>query len=140
MSAQNSRSAEAGITLIEVVVALAVAGLVAVVALRTTAGALAGGDRAEHATMAVLTAESLLAEAGVTAPLAPGTRDGTARGGYRWTVETARYDGIDGETAERVPVRPYTVAVTVRWGDGAAETVTLRTLKLQPKGRDDDGR
>lgn len=137
MSKQIARSSEAGITLIEVVVALAVAGLVAVAALRATAGALAGSDRAEDATMAVLTAESLLAEAGVTAPLAPGTQSGTARGGYRWTIETVRYDGIDGGLADRVPVRPFAVAVTVRWGDGAGDSVTLRTLKLQPKRRDD---
>lgn len=134
--ADRRAGSQAGLTLIEVVVALAVAGVVAVAALRATAGALAGGDRAEAATLAVLTAESLLAEAGITAPLSAGTRSGAARGGLRWTVETAPYDGIGGDRRDRLPVRVFTVSVTVR-RDGGGRPVTLTTLKTRPKDRAD---
>ncbi len=131
--------AERGVTLIEVVVALAIAGLVAVAALRATAGALSGGEQAEGATLAVLTAESLLAEAGVTTPLSTGTRQGTARGGLRWRVATAPYDGLDANRRDRLPGRPFTVTATVRWADGPAGTVSLSVIKMRPKDRADGG-
>ena len=119
--------------------ALTVAGLVTVAALRATAGALAGGEQAEGATLALLTAESLLAEAGVTTPLDTGTRRGTARGGLRWSVTTELYDGLNSEVQDRLPARPVTVTATVRWTDGPAGTVSLSMIKLRARDRADGG-
>lgn len=124
---------EAGFTLLEVVVAFTVAALVVAAAFQVFGTAFGSSARAERHTLAQLTAESKLAEVGHSLPLVAGERQGEAPGDLRWSVRiVAEGEGREADPT-RGPVRPYAVTVTVRWGARAAETITLRSVRLGPR-------
>jgi general secretion pathway protein I len=124
---------ERGFTLLEVVVAFTVAALVVAAAFQVFGTAFGGSARAERQTLALLTAESKLAEVGHTLPLAAGTRNGDAPGDLAWTVRIVAEPEAREADGSRGPVRTYAVTVTVRWGARDAEAVTLNTLRLGPR-------
>ena len=114
-----------GFTLIEVLVAFALVALILGAALRLVSGGLNDSDAAERHTLAVLVAESRIAELGATAPLEPGVSEGIADDGYRWRREIRRLDGEDDD-----PLPLYSVTVDVVWDDGPG--VRLATLRPAP--------
>ncbi len=124
---------EAGFTLLEVVVAFTVAALVVAAAFQVFGTAFGGSARAERQTLALLTAESKLAEVGHTLPLVPGTRNGDAAGDLRWTVRIVGEGDAREANAPRGPLRSYSVSVTVRWGARDAEAVTLNSVRIGPR-------
>jgi len=124
---------ERGFTLLEVVVAFTVAALVVAAAFQVFGTAFGGSARAERQTLALLTAESKLAEVGHTLPLAAGTRNGDASGDLDWTVRIVAEPEAREADGPRGPVRAYAITVTVRWGARDAEAVTLNTLRLGPR-------
>jgi general secretion pathway protein I len=120
---------EAGFSLVEVLLALAIAGLM----LGATAGVfrngLLGHDNASDAATAVALAEEQLAEAGVTAPLQPGNSAG-AFGRFRWHLTITDY--VDRETPPP-DLRLYRIAAQVEWSDGRRQRqFDLATLRLGP--------
>lgn len=133
----RSRAGERGLTLLEVLVALALVAMTLAAAFHLSATALAGSARSERVTLALLAAESRLAALGVEEPLRAGRTGGGLDGGFRWTADVRPYEGLPPATLGRLPVRAYEVAVSVRWGDDEAEAVTLQTVKLRPRRRDD---
>lgn len=138
--------AERGLTLIEVLVALVMTGLVVGVAFHLFTGAILGHARADRLTMAVLIAESRLAEVGATVKLQPGMQSGRTADGYRWAIEIrpfrprpaapARPFQPTARVTDTTPVRAFMVKVSVT-DDGGGRPVTLETLRLRPRERDE---
>ena len=136
----GARSAMRGYTLLEVLVAFAVLAL----ALTLLLGTLSGGTRqvrgAADAGRATLHAQSLLADAGIGAPLQPGRSDGVFdEGRYRWSLEVAPW--IDPDRPPPVAEDPFaprllSLQLTVLWGEGGPrERLQLQSLRLvQPDG------
>jgi general secretion pathway protein I len=116
-----------GFTLLEVLVALVVFALLFGVLAQIFQTGLRQSAVAEQASAATLLARSQLARVGVEVPLAEGELDGETEDGLRWHTAIALAEAPSGE---RQSVVPYLVEVTVAWGDGPAEQVTLTTLRL----------
>jgi general secretion pathway protein I len=127
-----------GFTLLEVVVALAIAGLALVGLFHAGSGGLLAVDTAARAEEAVQRAQSHLAAVGRDAALVQGEFTGEDGGGYRWRLRvwplTARQSlAPDGVTA--VSTTLYNVEVAISWPGRAGErVVVLRTLRLGTGG------
>jgi len=128
---------DAGFSLIEVLVSLAVAGIALGAAFVLFGTALRGNAQAERTTMATLIAESKLAEAGMAAPLRPGRTTGRIGDGYAWATEVRPYRPPGEDADVTLPVRAFEVVVSVSWGDDGRNPVSLRTLRLRPRTRDE---
>ncbi len=92
--------------------------------------------RAEAMSIAVLAAESKLAEIGVTIPLSPGETSGVLASGRLWRARIALYRGVAADIRDRLPVRAFEVSVSIFEASGGADLVTLRTVRLAPRRRD----
>src|SRR5690242_4717851 len=123
-----------GFTLLEVVVALAIAGLALVGLFRAGSGGLFAVDTAARAEEAVQRAQSHLAAVGRDAALVEGEFTGDDGGGYRWALrirpltsrQSLAQDGVSTVTSSR-----FNGEVAISWpGDGGDRSVTLRTLRL----------
>ncbi|HDS0950747.1 TPA: prepilin-type N-terminal cleavage/methylation domain-containing protein [Stenotrophomonas maltophilia] len=126
-----------GFTLLEVIVAFALLGL----ALTLLLGSLSGGARqvreAELRTRAVLHAQSLLASAGVDAPLQSGSQNGEwEQGRYQWQLQVQPWTEPRAAAAapQTSPGAPWLaeLQLQVRWGDGEREQMHWRSLRLLP--------
>ncbi|MGJ5180688.1 type II secretion system protein [Bradyrhizobium oligotrophicum] len=123
---------EAGFTLVEVIVALAMLslGLTLVMSLLSTGLSRAG--MAERLAGAVSLAQSVLAQVGTISPLRTETREGTEPGGYRWQLAIQPYRATPAEDARMVEL--YQVSVQVGWMEGQEpRSYALSTLRLGPK-------
>jgi prepilin-type N-terminal cleavage/methylation domain-containing protein len=119
---------EAGFSLVEVLLALAVAGLI----VAATAGALRNGllghAAAGDAAIAAALADQKLAEAGIAETLRPGASAG-AFGRFRWRVTVAPVAGQE----EPPTLRLFRVAARIEWNDGLRpRQYELATLRLGP--------
>jgi general secretion pathway protein I len=127
-----------GFTLLEVVVALAIAGLALVGLFQAGSGGLVAVDNAARAEEAVQRAQSHLAAVGRDAALVEGEFTGDDGGGFHWRVrvwpQAARPSlGQDGITASAATL--FNVEVTISWPGKAGErSVVLRTLRLGASG------
>jgi general secretion pathway protein I len=123
-----------GFTLLEVVVALVIAGLALVGLFHAGSGGLVSVDTAARAEEAVQRAQSHLAAVGRNTALAAGEFTGEDGGGYRWTLRvyplTARPSlAPDGTTP--ITTTLFNVEVAISWPGRAGErSVVLRTLRL----------
>ncbi len=135
---RSARRAEAaGFTLIEVLVAFAIAALLLVPLLRLFSGGTTALTRSERAATAALWAETVLdARTGET-PLAPGSEEGELPGGYHWRRTVALYsDAAMSPPQPAAPLVAYDVTLSVSWRErGQTRAVTLETLKLAPPPR-----
>jgi general secretion pathway protein I len=125
------RSAVAGFTLIEVLVALAIVGLT----LTATAGVFSSGllshESASGAEAALALAEERLALAG--ANLHPGADKGVYDDRFAWQTTVAPYVDVgDTKFADKSAMPTlYRVAVSVAWRDGhRSRELSLSTLRL----------
>ena len=121
---------QADFSLLEVLVSLVVVALTVGAALRVYGQAADSASRGEQALLALMTAQSLLAEHGSTIPLKSGTSFGQAEPGLQWRSVISPYKGLDRLQTRRLPVRPFTVSVTVSWGNTKARSLTLQALKV----------
>jgi general secretion pathway protein I len=112
-------SPASGFTLIEVVVALAIAGLGIALLVAATGSGLQNGSAAGRATLATSHAQSRLAQVGLTLPLKRGDYSGDEGDGFRWQVQIAAplALGRAGDTA----VALYPVMVSEFWQNGAEQ-------------------
>ncbi|KAG1459639.1 hypothetical protein G6F57_014470 [Rhizopus arrhizus] len=133
-----------GFTLLEVIIAFALLGL----ALTLLLGSLSGGAKqvreAEVRTRAVLHAQSLLAEAGVTSPLQVGSQQGDwEQGRYHWELQVQPWvEPRAGNQAQtQAPGMPWLaeLQLQVRWGDSEREQLRWRSLRLLHPGGSDAG-
>ena len=129
---------DAGFTLLEVVVAFAIAAL----ALGAFYGGVAGGVRtagvAARYEAALARAQSRLAAYAGGARLVPGDQSGDDGGGYTWQVRIrqvagAPFAGIPPDAARTAPrAALFSIAVTVTWrGDGGERHVALSTAQVR---------
>lgn len=127
-----------GFTLLEVVVALAIAGLALVGLFHAGSGGLFAVDTAARAQEAVQRAQSHLAAVGRDAALVEGEFTGDDGAGYRWTLRvrpltTRQSLGQDGISA--VTITLFNIEVAISWPAHAGErSVVLRTLRLGTAG------
>jgi general secretion pathway protein I len=128
------RHGRTGFTLLEVVVALAIAGLALVALFQAGSTGLFAVDTSTRAEEAVERAQSHLAAVGRGVALAAGQFTGDDGGGYHWRLSVAPMatrqvpapDGISTTT-----MTLYNVAVEISWRDlGRERAVVLKTLRL----------
>src|SRR5215469_4352152 len=127
-----------GFTLLEVVVALAIAGLAVVGLFHAGSGGVFAVDTAARAEEAVQRAQSHLAAVGRNAALAEGEFTGDDGAGYRWTLRvrplmTRQSLGQDGISPAGTTL--FSVEVVISGPARAGErSVVLRTLRLGSSG------
>lgn len=125
---------QSGFTLLEVVVAVAIAGLALIGLFQAGTDGLFAADTAARAEEAVQRAQSHLAAIGRDAALIQGDTSGDDGGGYRWRllVQPAmqrRGVGADGVTPTATIL--FSVEVSILWRSrGHERAVVLRTLRL----------
>lgn len=123
-----------GFTLLEVVVALAIAGLALVGLFQAGSGGLFAVDTAARSEEAVERAQSHLAAVGRDAALVAGEFTGDDGDGFRWRLrvqpaaqrQTPAADGVSLVTSTL-----FSVEVAISWqSHGHDRSVTLKTLRL----------
>jgi general secretion pathway protein I len=130
----KDRAANAGFTLIEVLVALTILGVALAVFLNVFSTSLLRAGVTQSETTALGLAQSLLAEAGVEMPLRDGEQGGVLPSGFRWRLGIAPY-GTDADR-DAWPLTAKRVTARVFWNDGGAErSVDLTTIRLAPERR-----
>jgi prepilin-type N-terminal cleavage/methylation domain-containing protein len=121
-----------GFTLLEIVVALTIAGLALVGLFRAGSGGVLAVDAAGRYSEAVQRAHSHLAAIGRLAVVAPGDSEGEDGGAYRWRVRIlplAAWPLGPPETAARITL--YDVRVEISWpAGGRRRAVVLNSLRL----------
>lgn len=120
---------EAGFSLLEVTVALAILGVSMVVILGTFSNTLSGGDRLAGRAIAISHAQSMLARIGTEWPLAAGDSSGFLGEGFRWQANIRPYGTED--DWKSWPAKPYEVKVSISRED--IPLFTLETIKLGSK-------
>ena len=123
---------EAGFTLIEVIVALTIAGLGLAALFEAASGGLISADTAMQHTTAVRHAQSHLAELGITLPLKPGEQRGTESDGYRWRIRVTPVTSYARQGAGDTPALTlFAVETMVTWPAGKRErSVRLDSFRL----------
>jgi prepilin-type N-terminal cleavage/methylation domain-containing protein len=118
-----------GFTLLEVIIALMIAGMAAVVLFEAAGSGLHETQTASMYDQAVVRAKSRLAAATHGTKLAAGDWRGDDGGGFRWRLHVVpvasaslRPTGVVGpRAAASVPVVLYAVSVWIGWNDGGSE-------------------
>lgn len=122
---------EAGFTIIEVLVALAVVAISIVAIGNVVAGNMRGVRGLEQHVALMQVARTLMTAAiPPRAQLQPGTSNGGAEG-YRWTVDVSPLGGDWTVPGADVPWAPELVRIRVRSPSGAISDV--RTVRLMPR-------
>ena len=123
-----------GFTLLEVVVALAIAALALVGLFRAGGGGLIAVDTAARAEEAVQRAQSHLAAVGRDAALVAGEFTDDDGGGYRWRlrvrpISTRQALAQDGSSSSTTTL--FDVEVAISWqARGGERSVVLKSLRL----------
>ncbi|WP_052120454.1 type II secretion system protein [Inquilinus limosus] len=117
---------EAGFTLVEVLVALAVLGSITAASLALLVSSRDRDSRAAAQLRAGLAAEAILERVGLDLPLAPRSVSGRLSDGSAWSLAIApwREEGLPEQ-----PGRPGLLSVTVRVTPRRGPTVQLVTLR-----------
>lgn len=125
---KHDRNSTAGFTLVEALIALAIASLGLQVALDIISTHSARRAEAIQRRLAVSYAESVLAQIGISTELREGTDDGSFDNSMLW------HQSITRSPASQVAgliVVPYVVTIEVSWiGGTQRRTVNLKTIKL----------
>lgn len=116
-----------GYSLIEVIVAFGLLALAMTLLLGSLSGAARQVSMADGYGRAALHAQSLLAVAGVEAPLQAGRQQGEwEQGRYQWNLQVSPY-----VEPRQQQARLWLLDLQVRWGDSAQEQLHWRTLRLR---------
>jgi len=117
---RSKAARQSGFTLLEVMVAMVIAGLATVVLLRAGFAGAAQDGAAAQFEEATARAQSRLASLGTLTPLAPGQLSGDDGGGYHWQVDIS----LIKQTGS---LSLYAVTLTESFG---RRSVTLQTDRL----------
>lgn len=117
-----------GFSLIEVVVAFAVAALCLGAAAQVFSAATRHVGLVQDRMRALSLAETVLAAAGVTEPLAPGVLSGELSGGLQWRRTVERYPQV--EEAEGTEPEWVAYRVTVEVRRGAGRVLSIGSVRL----------
>ncbi len=133
----------AGFTLLEVIVALAIAALALVVLFRAGGGGLSAVDTAARVEEAVARAQSHLAAFGRAGSIRPGESTGDDGDGYRWRLwtrpiaeraapeEQSEGGTLTGLRPSQLPLVLYDVEVTISWRSaGRNRSIAIATRRL----------
>jgi len=124
-----------GFSLLEILIAFSILALSLGILLKIFTTGVNTAQVAEDYTVAVQIAESLMAQAGVTAPLQPGENSGVDQQKYQWlmsvTPYTLSFANVTDKDADEPPVKLFKVTVVVSWGDDDRQ-LELTKLKLAP--------
>ena len=125
---------EQGFTLLEVLVAVAIAGLAVIGLFQAGSGGLFAADTAARAEEAIQRAQSHLTAVGRNAALVQGEFTDDDGGGYRWRLRVrpaATRQGLAPDGTSAVTATLYDVEVAILWpGRKGERSVVLRTLRL----------
>ena len=125
---------EQGFTLLEVLVAVAIAGLAIIGLFQAGSGGLFAADTAARAEEAIQRAQSHLTAVGRNAALVQGEFTDDDGGGYRWRLRVrpvATRQGLAPDGTSAVTATLYDVEVAILWpGRKGERSVVLRTLRL----------
>ena len=120
-----------GFTLIESLVAFAITAVALAGLVPMLASSLSRTESAAASRLAVLHAESKLAQFGTEYPLKPGETSGRLDDRYSWTARVSLMTDLLKDAPQGV--RVYDIDVSVQWGDSSApRSVGLRTLRIGP--------
>ncbi len=120
-----------GFTLLEVLVALAIAGLALVALFRAGGDGLVAVDTAARVEEAVQRAQSHLAAVGRAAALLQGDSEGDDGGGYHWRLRITPVASGPPPAAGGAAAILFDVEVAISWpGRGQDRAVTLKTQRL----------
>ena len=134
---------DGGFTLIEALVALAIAGLALAAVAGVVGTGVLGHETAAAADTALSLAEEKLAGAEAAATARPGHSAGVYDGRFNWRVAVTPYEDGDGDAAAAAAnplpapgaanLRLYRIDAVVAWTDGRRQRqVALSTLRLLP--------
>ena len=134
MSGSRPDSWAGGFTLLEVLVALAIAGLALVTLFRAGGEGVVAVDTATRVEEAVQRAQSHLAAVGRDVALLQSEAEGDDGGGYRWRLRiapVAAWPAPDATAAPAAGATLFDVEVAISWpGRGQARSVVLKTQRL----------
>jgi len=126
-----------GFSLLEILIAFSILALSLGILLKIFSAGVNTAGVAEEYTAAVQIAESLMAGAGIEAPLQAGETSGLENEKYHWQVSVNPFQFMAEKELDAaiLPVILFKVKVTVNWGDGNSDDrqVELITLKLANK-------
>ena len=130
--AHAPQAAARGFTLLEIVVALAIAGLALVGLFRAGSGGVFAVDAAGHVNEAVERAQSRLASIGRIATIIPGETEGDDGDGYRWLVRARPLAALQvGAGAAPATMTLFEIEIAISWkARGGRRSVVLNSLRL----------
>lgn len=141
-SPSRDRRRDGGFTLIEVLVALVIAGLALAAVAGVFGTGVLGQEIAADANTALNLAEEKLADAEAVATVRPGRSDGIYARRFDWQVSVASYEEHADKAAVTKPapgvpasttLRLYRIEASVAWRDGRhRRQLALSTLRLLP--------
>lgn len=120
-----------GFTLLEVLVAFLILSLSMGVLMRIVSQSLNALVAAERHQIAVELAESKLAEVLIGLDeRSQGKQQGRIDARFRWHSEVEPYEFENQEPGAQYSINPWLVRVSISWGRGPAEQVSLSTIRL----------
>ena len=131
------RRRDAGFTLLEVVVATAIAAIALVALFQAGSTGLLTVHEATRIEAAVDRAQSHLAEFADTRAVTPGESEGDDGDGYHWRLTARRIASQPADEPDQVnaPSSLYDIAVTISWGAGRHQrSVELETQRIGAAG------
>lgn len=132
---ETSGHADAGFTLVETLVGLAILAIALSVLLTVFGDSIRRERRAEQSAAAGLHAQSLLARAGADIPLSVGATTGTLPNGMYWLLHVERYGNAADRKAWPAGVYRVVIEIMPEHGEPQKPLATLATLRLGPKER-----
>ena len=124
---------EDGFTLLEVIVALAIAALMLIGLFRAGSGGLFAADDAARVDEAIERAQSHLAAFARAGAIVPGELEGDDGGGYRWTalVKPIAAQPVTPTVNAAAPRALYAIQVKISWSAaGRPRSVVLETRRV----------
>lgn len=129
MAEPCSQKREGGFTLLEVVVSLALLGLLFAAVFGVFAAGMRSSRTSSEYTLATIEAERIILDV-LAKGIGPEVQKGVTEAGYRWRAEAVP----DQSNTDEVPARVFHVRVSVAWPSGNREKqLDLVTLALGPK-------
>lgn len=127
----NNPTAQRGFTLLEIVVAFVIFGLIFATVLKILSGSLRNTQRSAEYTQAALWAQSRMDTVGIDPPLEDGSYDGEFDDNYRWELDISPYEFNDdsGFNPDEFPVDLFYVELRVYWGGEQPRQARFRTLR-----------